>query len=378
MKRITIVRLLFVAMLSLVVITAGACGGNSDTQNADSVGQVSQVHLQYAHGFALQNLQHGCKLVTDSAGAKFLLVPRGEKRPAGYSSLTVINTPVQRIVCLSSTFVSDLRPIGALNAVRGVPSGPWYIGEIKNGIADGQIEVVETGMGEPDYEKIIALKPDVVFTYTAAGPTSETIYTKLKSLGIPTVVDNDWLEQNPLGRMEWVKFMAAFVNKEDVATAFFEQAVTRVLSMEQKTSTQPNKPDVVWGMTMDGRTWYMDPGNGYSAEEVKMAGGKFAFANVTGSGMAQLSPEAVYAGAEKADVWIFASATNYFQGLKNLVASAPWLAKTKPFKTGNIWVFQPWYWQSNDRTDGIIADLAAIFYPGLFPHHRMLYFVKAK
>jgi len=297
---------------------------------------------------------------------------------APLSTPLMITTPIKRAVFMSTTQVCCLRPIDALGVVAGVSADrdSGYVDAIKQGIDAGTVQVVATGMGEPDYEKIVALKPDVIFTYTESGPDSEKMYAKFKELGIPAFVENSWLENDPMGRMELIKLMGAFVNKAAEAAAYFEQAEAKVASVMDTVATA-FKPNVVYGMTMDGKTWYIDGGAAYTSKEVEMAGGTNVFADLT-EASPQVTSEEVYARAKDADVWIFSSLTTYFQGVDALIASAPSLAKTKPFTTGNVWLYGPDYWQTTDLTDEIIADLAAIFHPDLFPGYAVKHFVKAK
>lgn len=371
-------RLLLLVVAACAIVTGVvACSGDAGGDDAASTGQVA---LDYATKFSIENLDDGSRIVTDSQGVRFLLVPEGRERPAGYDDLTLITTPVKRVVCMSTTQICNLRPIEALGVVCGVASDrdSFYLDEIKQGMDDGLITQVAGDMDEPDYEKVVALKPDVVFTYTESGAAAEKMYAKFKELGIPTVVDNSWLERDPLARMEYVKLMAAFVGKDSEAATFFDEAVARVKQTEETVATATAKPAVVWAMTSDGTTFYVESRDTYCAKEVEMAGGDFVFSDIEGGGSVQMTTEEVYTRALDADVWIFSSMSNYFQGLKELKKSAPLLEKTKPFKAGEIWLYQPWYWQTVDRTDEVIADLAAILHPDLFPDHEVKHFVRAE
>ena len=395
-KRIVGVAAILVVVLLAAMLLAGCGGSSTDETTATSTAttqapttiteapttttaQAAQVKFKYAHNFSVQNLDGGCKIATDSKSVKFLLVPEGQQRPSGYDDLTMITTPIKHAVFMSTTQVCCLRPIDALGVVAGVSTDrdSWYIDAIKQGIDAGTVQVIGTDMGEPDYEKIVALTPDVIFTYTESGPDSEKMYAKFKELGIPAFVENSWLEKDPMGRMELIKLMGVFANKDAEAAAYFEQAEAKVASVVDTVAKASSKPNVVYGMTMDGKTWYMAGGTAYTSKEVEMAGGANVFAELDG-GTSQVTAEEVYARAKDADVWIFSSLTTYFQGMDKLIASSPPLAQTKPVTTGNVWLYLPDYWQTVDLTDEIIADLAAILHPDLFPDYTVKHFVKAE
>jgi len=86
---------------------------------------------------------------------------------------------------------------------------------VKKNIESGKITFVGKGSA-PDYEKISSLKPEIVFVYS--GPAGQqAMMEKLDELKISYAVDNEYLEENPFGRVEWMKFLAAFYDKEEEA-----------------------------------------------------------------------------------------------------------------------------------------------------------------
>lgn len=131
----------------------------ASTEAPTTTTPASEITFKYAHSFSIENLEDGCKTVTDYAGVEFLLVPKGQQPPAGYEDLPTISIPIERAVFMSTTQVCCLRPLGALDVVVGVASDrdSWYVDGIKEGIDAGTIQVIATGMGEPDYEKVVAL-----------------------------------------------------------------------------------------------------------------------------------------------------------------------------------------------------------------------------
>ena len=240
---------------------------------------------------------------------------------------------------------------------------------------EGRIELVGGGMGEPDYEKILALKPDIVFMYTGL-PTQEKVFEKFKEMGITVAVDNEWLENNPLGRLEWIKFLAAFYDKDEEAKDFFEKVDKRVKEIAFKVSME-KRPDVLWGSIWRGKC-YVPAGDSYVAKMISIAGGNYLFSDLKGTGSANVTLEELYARGKNADVFIYSSFPPYVNSLKDILKGAPILAELKAVKEGKVWCYQPWYYQSLDKTDEIIEDLAAIFHPELYPGHEPGYFVKLR
>jgi len=342
-------------------------------KSTTSIPSRTSVPIKYASGFEIEYLSDGRKKVTDGEGHELILVPQ-EREVAGYDYIKV---PVERVVCLSSTSVSCLRALGVLGSVVGVHlrKDRWYIDEIKKGMEEGKIEVVGKGMEEPNYEKILALKPDVVFTYTGL-PTAVRAFRKFEEMGVPVAVDNGWLESHPLGRLEWIKFLAAFYDKEDEATEFFEKVENKVKEIHQKVASIEQEPVVLWGSIWKGKC-YVPAGGSYAARMISIAGGNYIFRDLEGAGNVNVTLEEFYLRGMEADVFIYSFYPPYVSStIKGLVEANPILADIEPVKEGKVYCFQPWYYQSVDRTDEIIQDLAAIFHPQLFPNHKLRYFMK--
>ena len=87
---------LIIALMLSLVLLAGCSQGKTETKTGS-------VDLKYATKFKIENLADNCKKVTDGEGRELLLVPRGQEAPTEYKDLPVINTPVKRVVVVSTT-----------------------------------------------------------------------------------------------------------------------------------------------------------------------------------------------------------------------------------------------------------------------------------
>lgn len=367
-RKIILVGLVAIAFFSLASVSYAEKASRSIIQ---------RITVKYATGFSIEYLPSGCKKVTDGEGQELLLVPRGKKVPPGYEDLPKINIPVKRVICLSTTEVCCLRALGVLDSVVAVSTkkDKWYIDKIKRMMEEGKIKFVgSTGMGEPNYEEVVSLKPDVVFTYTGYSKALQS-FNKLRELDIPVAVDNEWMENHPLGRLEWVKFLAAFYNKEGEANTFFDRVEGKTKDIFTRVSQEEKKPSVLWGSIFAGKC-YVPANDSYVAKEIALAGGDYLFTNLKGTGSAIITPEELYAKGKKADIFIYSSWPPYIKSVKQIVKANPNLADIKPIREGKVWCFQPWYYQSIDKTDDIVEDLAALFYPSLFAEHKLKYFQK--
>ena len=329
--------------------------------------------LQYATGFKVEYLGNGCKLVTDGAGRTLVLLPRAQVIPAGHQYNNAVEIPVTRVVTKWTTIPPLLRALGVIDSIAGVTTREkeWHINEIKRGMKTGRIKYLGESRAT-DYEKLRAINPDVFF----AGEWENV--KKLNELQIPFAVVTEYLEKHPLGRLEWIKFFAAFYNKEDKAEEFFENALESVNSLSKKLARIGNRPKILWGFISGRGIVYVPKADTYVARMILMAGGHYVFLNMRQTGSAPITLEQFYARGKDADIYISPGTLPQYgiTSIKKLVAVYPVLRNFRSIRTGNVWCFQPWYWESIDKTDEIIEDLAAIFHPELFPGHRPRYFLK--
>lgn len=337
--------------------------------------ETGSVNLKYAAKFKIENLADHCKKVTDGEGRELLLVPRGQEAPSEYSKLPVINTPVKRVVALSTTQASLLRPLDELGSIVGTNTDKdkWHIDEMKKGLESGKVQLIGSGMGPIDYDKIVALKPDVVFMSTSSPADVEKL-RKLEELRVPVAVDNESHEKDPLGRMEWVKFLAAFYEKEEKADVLFNNVVKKTEEIEKKVAGAKVKPKVLWGILYQGKVYVAD-GDSYAAKMIEMAGGDYLFKDKKGG--REITLEEFYARGKEADVFMSDTLPQYgTTSIAKITEQGKVLADLKTIKEGKVWCYQPWYYESLDKTDEIIADLGAIFHPDLFPNAELKQFMQ--
>ncbi|UNC93066.1 ABC transporter substrate-binding protein [Candidatus Contubernalis alkaliaceticus] len=350
-----------------------------ETQKEEVVEDTAQVNVEYGADFSIEYLEDNVKRVVDGEGRTLILVPRDAVVPDGYDADQIIYTPVQNVLVCSTTFVSLMNPLGIFDNISGVTSDTdeWFIEEIKQGLESGDISYVGgSGMGEPDYELVQALNPELAMVYTGSSGQYSLI-EKFKELDIPYVVINDYTEDEPMARMEWMKFLSAFFNKEEEANNYFAEIEEALESIKEKIPSG-EKTRVVWGMVYDGNVYVPNAGS-YVGKMIEMAGGDYVFKDfgVDKTGSEPITLEEFYARAAEAEVFIYSSTTTWMPSLNTVIENAPILEDIETVKQEKVWVFQPWYYQALEKTHEQIEDLAAIFYPEAFSgydlkHHSQL------
>ena len=344
----------------------------------------TQVTIDYARNFTLE-YKDGYKLLTvltPWAGAtepiRYVLVPVGEAAPSGIDDAMIVHTPVESFVSLSTTYLPFLEQIEALTSLVAVDSGAYiYHPEVQNWLQAG--EVTEVGSGAViNVERLVDLNPDLVMT-SASGYADYDSHPQLLEAGLKVVINSDYLEQDPFGRAEWGKFIAAFYDKEVEADQLFDQMVARYQQAKALTSGLTERVTVLTNTAYEG-TWYMPGGESYIAIFLEDAGADYVFKDSEGSGAQPLDLEVVLDWAKDADYWINVGAMS---DLSSLAAMDARYADFKAFQQGNVYTYSKRvndlgavdYFESGVAApDVILMDLIKAFYPDLAQEHEFFYY----
>ncbi|MDL1968201.1 MAG: ABC transporter substrate-binding protein [Deltaproteobacteria bacterium] len=233
--------------------------------------------FQHFGEFSIQDIENGCKKVTDGLGRTLVLVPRGQNAPDGYEKNQVIKIPVKKAVVYLSSDVALLKAIGALDSVAGVTKKKedWTIPEIKHGMENGKVVY----LGEytsVDFERLKVLDPDIVFAW------DESAIPMLTELDIPCVITTTKIAKDLKTRMYFIRFLAAFYDKEKEADHFIARVSKTIDKIAKKTAGVKIKPKVIWGDIYEKRV-LVEPINSSPAEIILLAGGEYLFDDVKGA-----------------------------------------------------------------------------------------------
>jgi iron complex transport system substrate-binding protein len=225
-------------------------------------------------------------------------------------------------------------------------------------------------------ERLVVLKPDLVMSYSVSGRQGQT--KKIIELGIPVVINAEYLETHPLGRAEWIKFMAAFLDKESQANEVFSIIENNYLAAKELVSSELNQPTVLSGIVYND-AWFLPGGQNYASRILKDAGYRYLWEGDSTIGFLRLSFEAVYEKAKDADYWI---GVGSFISLEDLKNADNRYALFKAFKDRNVYTYDVRKGEKGGseffelgylRPDIILKDLIKIYRPELIKDHQ-LYF----
>ena len=344
-----------------------------------------QITTEFAEGFKI-DCYTGYKKITvfnpwqgaDDMNYEYLLVRKGEKIPGGFSNHSVIRIPVERVICLSTTHVAMIDLLEKTHTIFGI-SGKELINNqnIRKRIING--EVVDVGYDQNlNYENIITLKPDIVMTYGINAEIAGFIL-KLKELRINVVMNAEYLEKSPLAKLEWIKFVGAFYDKEQEANRKFNTIVAEYDSIKNMVSEINQKPKVMIGLPWKD-TWYIPGGKSFAARFIKDAGGEYIWEKLDSKIARPMGFETIYEKAKDADIWIN---PGDIDNLEAILSADARLAHFKPFKKRKVFnnnaIMNKFggndYWESGiTHPQIILKDLVRIFHPGVLPDHKLVYY----
>jgi iron complex transport system substrate-binding protein len=344
----------------------------------------NKVEVTQAEGFTVEYFNN-YKVVTvltpyigAGEAAEYTLVQCGTPAPEGMDGATVIEVPIDSIVAMSTTYLPALEELDLLDTLVGVDTGLYLTSEAVKGLIEAG-EVAEIGTGaDVNVEIAIDLEPDLIML-NATGTPEYDAHPQLLDGGLTVVINSDYLDTTPLGRAEWVDFIALFYNEEAASESWFNNIVSDYESLVAMTAAVEERPTVFANTPFDG-TWFMPGGENYFAQLLEDAGADYLWSDDESTGSLFLDFETVFDQAAEADYWVN---IGVFPTLNDLVATDERFTEFAAYQNGNIY--------NNDaRTNEnggsdfyesgvvfpnlVLADLIKIFHPELVPDHEFVYY----
>ncbi|MEA3443746.1 MAG: ABC transporter substrate-binding protein [Bacteroidota bacterium] len=378
----------------IILITAiilFACSGTEKQTDPDTTNDseiFTKTNIKYAKGFSIKVFTDFTliEVVNPWQGADNIsfsyLLYKGNDVPKHNFNAVEIQIPIKNIVCMSTTHIGFLDKLKEIGSIAGIAN----IKLINNKHLQSRINrglVVDIGYEQNvNYELLLEISPDLIMSYSI-GSEITGLKNKLEEFGINLSINAEYLESHPLGKAEWIKFIAAFYDKLQMANELFDEIESDYLALNNLTRKIHERPTVLTGLPWKG-TWYISGGQSYAAQLIKDAGAEFLWADNISHEAIGLSIESVYEIAHDAEFWINTGAAGSLIGIEEsderLISFRAWKnrkvfnnnAKVNTFG-GND------YWESGLVNPQIIlADLIRIFHPDLSVDSNLVYYKKLK
>lgn len=359
--------------------TAGASA--SATVSSDSVTvSFAAVTPLYAKGYAVKYLPDGIRLVDihdpqkeNSNSFHYALVPKGIKAADIPSDYTVIETPAEQVICMTSLQLSNFIHLDACNHVVGITSTRHLFNkEMKERLQSGKTAKIGIE-GNFDNEVVMSVNPDVIFI----SPFKRGGYDAMREIGIPLVPHLGYKEMTPLGQAEWIKFIGMFIGREAEANAKFAAIERRYKELKELAANVKKRP-VVFSGEIRGGNWYAVGGKSFLAELFRDAGADYFLKDDPRSGGVTLDFETVYSQAESADFWRIVNSYDGAFSYDALKSLDPRYADFRAFREKGV-VYcnmreKPFYESMPMQPEVVLEDLIHAFHPTLMPDYKPTYY----
>ncbi len=319
--------------------------------------------LSYATGFSVSYSEEGYKLLAIGEDQTYLVV--GEDMPVPEEvpdTVTVLQQPLDQIYLVSTGAMDHFIKLNALDSIilSSQKADAWYLPEAKQAMEEGKI-VYAGKYSAPDYETVLGSGCNLVVENAMIYHAPEVL-EKLRSLGLPVLVELSSYESHPLGRMEWIKLFSALVNKEEEAAAYYDSMLA---ALEPVMDQEPTGKTVsFFYITTSGGINVRRP-----SDYVSCAIGLAGCENVSfsedqadvGTSTMTIQMEAFYQGVQDADILIYNSIVDgELDSLSALLEKMPTLADTKAVKEGNVWCLSKNFYQETMSLGDFILDVNAV------------------
>ncbi len=214
-----------------------------------------------------------------------------------------VTRPLNRLIVMSTSYIGFLDAIRADSVIVGVSGGEYVCdSSVRVGLRNGTVADIGYD-ASPDYERIMALKPDLLLTYSVS-PAKSRFLSKLESLGIRTFIVSEHLERHPLARAAHIRLFGALTGNMAAADSVLNAVSKNYISLRDSLSRTMRAPRKILVNIPYKDQWFIPGQESYLTTLFKDAGGEILGAKAGGSVSGQISVETAYSLSKEADLWM--------------------------------------------------------------------------
>lgn len=285
--------------------------------------------------------------------------------------------PVQRLMVNSATQLGFLEMMNALDIVTGVCNADYiYNQTVLNGVENGEIKDLGDAFNL-DMERLMLLQPQAVMT--TAYNTEDENTKRLKQSGLNVIYNIEWQEPSILGRAEWIKFIGAFLDKDQLADSLFQMVSDNYNYSKSMVKNNRSKgaPTIFSGQDYRG-TWSFTGGKGYTSQLFRDANASYPFLKDTTQVSISSTIEDALLRFSDSDIWIAVQE----KSLADLAKRDSRYSLFKAFKNERVYNNDKRvnekggndYWEGAvARPDLLLNDMIKICHPELLPDYELIY-----
>ncbi|MDQ1771890.1 ABC transporter substrate-binding protein [Labilibaculum sp. A4] len=344
--------------------------------------------ILYAKGFTIEKKENYKKISVynpwkeNAVLREYALIPRNESIPDNLpDNLIVVKVPVNSVCTFSNTHIGSIVTLGLEDKLLGMTRAEKvYNKSISEKVTSGEISNLGGAHNKNiDFEKMIDLAPELVILSALNGMKADE--GQMEELGFKLAYSLNWMEETPLGRAEWLKFTAAFFNKEKMADSLFKQIEINYKQLKAKVVSLKTKPNVLLGWSYKG-IWYVPGGKNYMVSYLRDAGANYFLFDDETRGNIPMSVESVLDQCSQADIWIYPGTTKSLADIENngeiFTQFAAYQNKEiyNIYKRSNSNGGSDWWETGSLRPDLVLKDFIKVLHPDLLAQDTTYYINK--
>ncbi|MHC1781120.1 MAG: ABC transporter substrate-binding protein [Bacteroidales bacterium] len=353
-------------------------------KNGDDKVENYNVSNEYAHFFNIEQKADNSIILKinenwngENRLSSYKLIKRDDNAETKLD-LNEISVPLKRVVCMSTSHISYINALGKGNTIVAI-SGGQYVSDttISESVKKG--DIVDIGFESSiNYELLLSLAPDVLFTYGISGENN-TYIDKIRALGIKVIVLGDYMEEHPLGKLEYLKLFGKLYGEDQLADSLYSRISGSYLSLRDSVARINYRPKVLVNAPWKD-IWYIPGEKSYMNYLIKDAGGEILLCKEGRSNPHNV--EEVFIEASKADIWLN---PNFYTSLNDLSSSNPLFSKLAILSKGRVYNNTKRnttrggsdFWERGViEPDSILIDLIKILHPGKGDGGDLKYYIK--
>lgn len=347
--------IIYILAMILISVSFFGCKKQENTKDEPSDKTLygyefkSELDIKYAKEYSVSLYKGGMSKITIGED-EILLFDEGTEIPENIDrkKYIVVKKPLNSIYNASSSTMDYFLYLNEIDRVTmtSTKEEDWSVPEIAQRIKDEDIVYVGK-YSSPDFEYILDDGCQLVVENQMILHSPAT-KEKLEALGLPLIVERSSLEEEPLGRLEWIKLYGLLTDKLDAAEGFFAAQVNTLeetkenIRKEIETDDTPAPSAVFFYVNSAGIPAVRNPKD-YMSKLIKIAGFLYSFDGAledSGKSFINIQMEEFFEKASDTDLLIYnASFEDPPKNTAELLAKDKLFGELKAVQEGNVWCF---------------------------------------
>ena len=281
----------------------------------------------------------------------------------------------ENIAVQSSTHLAYVQQLDVLNTVKGVCGLKYVVNDDVNSVFQESDVKEICNSDQMSRETLLSLNPDLIFTYPFGSAGVETY----EEIGLKSLMIAEYLEEDVIARLEWIKLFGLLFKKEKEANQYFVDVKTNYESLIVENAELAEAPSYIMNLPYEDN-WYMPAPQSLIVKLFTDAGLEYFYTDFEGTENILLPQEQVWLDGSKSDLWIIIAGRDVGFNKEKLLLENPVYSEFKSFKNDNIFfcntATKDYFGQGILEPDIMLKDI--LYLNGDIDNHIPVYFERLK